>query len=144
MSGPPPKPRATRRRRNRASAARELFPAPGATAPDLPAERDWHTLTARWWADVWASPMASEYLDADVHGLFRLAVLVDDYWRAESPTARRDLAGEIRLQGQAFGLTPLDRRRLEWTVGQVEDRGRANSQRVSDSAKGDPRLRLAQ
>jgi hypothetical protein len=82
-----------------------LAPASTAEPPELPAERDWHTLTARWWADVWASPMAGEYLDADVHGLFRLALLVDDYWLASSPTGRRDLAGEIRLQGQAFGLS---------------------------------------
>jgi hypothetical protein len=89
--------------------------------------------------------MASEYLDADVHGLFRLAVLVDDYWCAGSPSGRKELAGEIRLQGQAFGLTPLDRRRLEWTVGQVEDRGRSNSERARNKpADGDPRLRLAQ
>jgi hypothetical protein len=144
VRGSPPKPAGTRRRRNRASTARELSPAPTASGPELPAERDWHTLTARWWADVWSSPMAGEYLDADVHGLFRLAVLVDDYWRAETPTARKDLAGEIRLQGQAFGLTPLDRRRLEWTVGQVEDRGRTTSTRVHKASKDDPRLRLAQ
>ncbi len=114
----------------------------GVLAPELPGEREWHSLTVAWWGDVWASPMASEYLAADRHGLFRLAMLVDDYWLASSPTGRRDLAGEIRLQGQAFGLTPLDRRRLEWTVGQVEDRDRPNASRVSDLA-GDPRLRLA-
>jgi hypothetical protein len=79
MPGPPPKPAATRRRRNRASTARELAAVSAVEAPGLPAERDWHRLMVRWWADVWASPMASEYLDADVHGLFRLAVLVDDY-----------------------------------------------------------------
>jgi hypothetical protein len=107
----------------------------------LPAERDWHELTGRWWADVWASPMAGEYLDADAHGLFRLAVLVDDYWLAGSPSARKELAGEIRLRGQAFGLTPLDRRRLEWTVAQAEDR--TERRRRPESAPGDPRLRLA-
>lgn len=60
--------------------------------------------------------MAAEYLDADVHGLFRLAVLVDEFWTEPTPK----LAGEIRLQQQAFGLTPLDRRRLEWSIEQVE------------------------
>jgi hypothetical protein len=106
-------------------------------APKLPAERTWHALTLRWWADVWASPMASEYLAADVHGLFRLAVLVDDYWCAGSPSGRKELAGEIRLQGQAFGLTPLDRRRLEWTVGQVEGRTEASASPSARTATRD-------
>jgi hypothetical protein len=100
----------------------------------LPAERDWHELTGPWWEDVWSSPMAAEYLAADRHGLFRLAVLVDDYWLAGSPSARRELAGEIRLQGQAFGLTPLDRRRLEW---------RLRRPRTAPSASGDPSPRRA-
>lgn len=73
-------------------------------------------MTKRWWHDVWASPMSSEYLRADEHGLFRLAVLVDMFWVEPS----RELAAEIRIQQQAFGLTPLDRRRLEWNIEQVE------------------------
>ena len=60
--------------------------------------------------------MAEEYLRADEHALYRLAVLIDDYWT--KPTAV--LAGEIRLEQQAFGLTPLDRRRLEWSIEQVQ------------------------
>ena len=118
---------------------------PTGSRPELPAEREWHPLTVRWWADVWGSPMAGEYLDADVHGLFRLALLVDDYWNAGTPSARKELAEEIRLQGQAFGPTPLDRRRLEWTVGQVERRDQAHgkSPGPSSASKRDPRLKLA-
>ena len=44
-----------------------------------------------------------------------LADLMDLYWYG-----KRDLAGEIRLQGQCFGLTPIDRRRLQWEVQRVE------------------------
>jgi len=60
--------------------------------------------------------MAEEYLRVDRHALFRLALLIDLYWT--EPT--KELAGEIRLEQQAFGLTPLDRRRLEWTIERVE------------------------
>ena len=60
--------------------------------------------------------MAEEYLRADEHALYRLAVLIDNYWT--KPSA--GLASEIRLEQQAFGLTPLDRRRLEWSIEQVQ------------------------
>ena len=60
--------------------------------------------------------MAEEYLRADEHALYRLAVLIDSYWI--KPNA--GLASEIRLEQQAFGLTPLDRRRLEWSIEQVQ------------------------
>lgn len=89
---------------------------PRLRAPSLPDSREWNAMTKRWWHDVWASPMSSEYLRADEHGLFRLAVLVDMFWVEPS----RELAAEIRIQQQAFGLTPLDRRRLEWNIEQVE------------------------
>ena len=60
--------------------------------------------------------MADEYLDADVHGLYLLTELVDRFWR--QPTTA--LAAEIRQQRLAYGLTPIDRRRLEWTVAKLE------------------------
>lgn len=74
--------------------------------------------------------MATEYVRADAHALFRLAVLVDMFWI--EPSAK--LAAEIRLQQQAFGLTPLDRSRLEWSIEhteQAKDRGeRKRSERA--------------
>src|SRR3712207_4512234 len=108
----PPKHPSTRARRNRTSTAAQLRRDPTVKAPKLP-DRPWHEQTAAWWADVWASPMAPEFDDSDRHGLLALAVLVDDFWTAETPTLRRDLAGEIRLQTQRFGLSPIDRRRLQ-------------------------------
>jgi hypothetical protein len=60
--------------------------------------------------------MAGEYLEADLEGLFVLADLVDTYWRA--PDVKT--AAEIRQQRQCFGLTPIDRRRLEWIVQRVD------------------------
>jgi hypothetical protein len=46
--------------------------------------------------------MATEYDAADVHGLLQLAVLVDDFWRAETPRDRQVAGAEIRLQGVRF------------------------------------------
>lgn len=115
-----PKDPKTRQRRNKTSTARRLSGVPDDfPVPKLPAGRRWLKATRTWWDDVWASPMASEFVDGrvDVHGLFMLAVLVDDFWREPSAS----LAAEIRLQRQCFGLTPIDRRRLQWEIDRGED-----------------------
>lgn len=96
--------------------------------PSLPSSRAWLPETVAWWEDVWASPMAAEFHESDTHGLLVLAALIDHFWT--EPDAK--LAGEIRLQRQSFGLTPYDRRRLEWTIesaDQAKDRGRARRAR---------------
>lgn len=121
----PPLPKAPelRQRRNK-SATKATLPSEGPERRRLPhlprraeGETPWHTMTRAWWHDVWHSPMAGEYVQADVHALYRLAVLIDAFWH--QPT--QQLASEIRLQQQAFGLTPIDRRRLEWQVAQTEE-----------------------
>jgi len=65
--------------------------------------------------------MAPEFDTSDLHGLLMLALLVDDFWLAESPSSRSKLAAEIRQQSQRFGLSPLDRRRLQWEIERVSD-----------------------
>ncbi len=78
----------------------------------------WHPMVVAWWKDLWSSPMANEYVESDKHGLFLLAVLHDQFWC----TGEREIAGEIRLQEQRFGLSPMDRRRLQWQVATTEER----------------------
>lgn len=140
MKGPMPKPRHLRQRRNRVT-TEAVLSAEGSSrkqAPQLrPRDRLWHPMTKSWWHDVWHSPMADEFLEADLHGLYRLAVLIDAFWL--QPT--KELAAEIRLQQTAYGLTPIDRRRLQWEVERVE-KGRRHPAPVPQSA--DPRegLRL--
>lgn len=130
-----------RARRNKAATAATLSSGvPEGSRPELPAGREWHPLTLSWWHDLWASPMAGEYHESDRHGLFILAALVDAFWTMPS----KDLAAEIRLQRQAFGLTPYDRRRLEWTIESVDeaqDRGRQRRarQQVKAPDADDPR-----
>ena len=65
--------------------------------------------------------MAAEYDATDVHGLLQFAVLVDNLWRAETPRDRQAASAEIRLQGLRFGLSPIDRRRLQWEIGRSEE-----------------------
>lgn len=120
MPGPAPKDASTRRRRNKTSTAATLTANPDIVAPDLP-EVDWHPQTLDWWADIWSSPMAPEYDDSDIHGLYLLALLVNDFWTATTGKERTALAAEIRLQSQRFGLSPIDRRRLQWEIERTEE-----------------------
>lgn len=61
--------------------------------------------------------MAQEFVQSDVNELLLLASLVDAYWSS----GNTELLSEIRLQRQCFGLTPIDRRRLQWQVTQTDE-----------------------
>lgn len=83
--------------------------------PTIPV-RHAHPRTQAWWRSVWTSPMAGQYTAPDVEGIAMLCLVVEDFWRADTTTARREAAAEIRQQSQRFGLSPIDRRRLQWTL----------------------------
>ena len=111
-------------------------PAQGATPP-LPNldGREWHPLTLTSWQNAWASPMASRWLDSDVDAMGRLALLWDEFY--QRPDAR--MLAEIRLQEQRFGLSPLDRSRLQWEVSRAEDAERRQPKPVTRTGAADPR-----
>lgn len=115
MASAVPKPAATRQRRNVRSTAASLEAAP-ATRVDLPPEYEWHALTRSWWTTIWDSPMAGEWVDADVPGLLVLASLVDQFWL----TGEAKVAAEMRQQQREYGLSPLSRRQLQWEVRRLE------------------------
>lgn len=137
-------------RRNKSTTRATLVPQSGAvTVPDLPElgeDHAWHRMTLAWWRDVWSSPMAPEYDESDIHGLFLLAALVNEFWT--SPT--QALAAEIRLQRQCFGLSPIDRRRLQWEIERTDEaqekgqrrRAAAKPRPVSQDQQADPRSGL--
>ena len=137
MPGPIPKSAITRQRRNKKSTAATLKAEGGELREVPPMPEEWHNMTKAWWEDVWRSPMADEFIEADKHGLYRLAVLVNEFW--EHPS--KDLHAEIRLGQQAFGLTPIDRRRLQWEVGRAESASRKKPP-AKPRAGDDPRERL--
>lgn len=119
----PPAPKRNPARRNRSTTKATLSVIHQVEMPPLPDGIEWHPLTWAWWRDVWASPMAPEYDPSDIHGLYVLASLIDRYWRKPSAI----YAAEIRMQRQCFGLSPIDRRRLQWEIertDEAQDRGR--------------------
>lgn len=74
MPGPVGKHPSVRGRRNVSSTKATLSVDHDIEAPELPENIAWHSMVSRWWNDIWASPMAPEYTDSDVNGLFRRAV----------------------------------------------------------------------
>lgn len=122
-------------RRNKSATRATLSLVHDVEAPALPEGREWHSQTTAWWSDIWASPMAPEFDDSDRHGLFALAVLVDDFWMADKPSTRAALSAEIRLQRQCFGLTPIDRRRLQWEIERGEDADERTQKRKAAARK---------
>lgn len=146
---PTPKSAALRQRRNKTVTAATISADEGRDVPELPARTDgcdWHPMVMEWWESVWRSPMASEYLDADMRGgLYLLADLYQVRWNATSHTGLIEAAKEIRLQEVRFGLTPIDRRRLQWEVERGEQAAEKVSQRrqtkraQKESKGGDPR-----
>ncbi len=135
MPGPAPKHPSTRARRNKTSTNAVLTSDHAIVAPELP-DFGWHPMTVAWWRDIWASPMAPEYDDSDRHGLFQLAMLVNDFWIAETVRERRELAAEIRQQGQRFGLSPIDRRRLQWEIERTEEAQEKGTKRRAKTPAG--------
>ncbi len=147
MPGPVPKDPSARQRRNRTSTAAVLTAQTGAEVPEL--GLDVLPRTAAWWRDVWTSPMAGEFDATDYHGLAMLAALVDAFWRAATnPSPLADplkLLAEIRQQSQRYGLSPIDRRRLQWEIERTEE-ARAHGERRRSAGRpassGDPRATL--
>ena len=131
--GPPPKPDHLRQRRNKNPTSAVLpteESSAGNEVPELPErepdkdgkKQDWHPMVREWWASVWRSPMASEYLDTDMKGgLYLLADLHQLRWTLRDSMALNQVATEIRLQEVRFGLSPVDRSRLRWVISQGEE-----------------------
>ena len=148
MPGPPPKTPGLRQRRNRASTRATLPSEADASGrevpplPVLPGKAKWHQQVLEWWQVIWQSPMAAEFLHADRQALYRLARLHQDFWRARSAKARSQFSAAICREEVRFGLSPIDRRRLQWEVEKGEvaaNRTETRRKRKRPDPKKDPR-----
>lgn len=154
MRGRIPKPAHMRQHRHKA-ATRATLPSPEVAArnkvPVLPprerSSERWHEKVVQWWDSVWRSPMAQEFLDSDVRGgLYLLAELYQALWAGEQKDVAK-VAAEIRQQEVRFGLSPIDRRRLQWEIerGDQADERTQRRRSLRDVEGKDPRevLRVA-
>jgi len=141
-----------RARANKASTRATLSADHDIEPPPLPDEMPWHPLTRQWWNDLWKSPMAPEYTHMDIHGLYRVAMLMNDFWLAETPKQRSEIQVRLEKADADFGTNPLARRRLEWQIEATEDskakgkkrRGEERPPAPQPDASNDPRLKLVQ
>lgn len=132
-----PKPASTRARRNRTATAATLRAVLNPTIPDLPPGYDWHERTRAWWMDVWSSPMAPEYDSSDAHGLYVMALLLNQMWdEGAKPTGRVNTAAEIRLWVAEYGLSPIARRRLQWEIDRGDEAVERTGKRREARAQG--------
>src|SRR5687767_10015919 len=117
--GPAPKPSFLRQRTNRKPGASTITAPVKPKIPPLehPNGMLWHPATVAAWQEFFESPMAGEWLATDITGLVMLAVCYDKFYQ----TGDIEYIKEIRLQRQYFGLTPLDRSRLQWEVARGEE-----------------------
>lgn len=141
--GPAPKPSHLRQRVNKKAGATVLEARPDAVIPELgarPDGRPWHELTEKAWREFFESPMASEWIQTDITGLEMLAALYDGFYK----TGDLEYLKEIRLQRPNFGLTPLDRTRLQWEIARTSEAER-KQQSPQKRPTSDPRkvLRMA-
>ncbi len=134
-----PKPAHMRQNRTKKAGATTLQEQEQVSPPKLqnPDKRKFHKLTKEWWKRVWESPMAGEYLPTDIDGLARIAILVDEYYK----NPKKDILAEIRLQESRFGLSPIDRSRLQWEVakGEEAERKRKPPKQEHPASGKDPR-----
>lgn len=75
--------------------------------------------------------MSSEFAHGDEPALFRLVILVNSFWTKKN----LEVAKEIRMMEREFGLTPLSRRRLEWTIAETEETQDRHEENRSKRAK---------
>jgi len=144
MGGSPVKHPSARQRRNRASTNTVLHvaqPDEDVFIPKLyrhPSEEGWDPLTLRWWVEVWRSPMRTEFTDADREGLMMLALVVNDFFTARNPRERLLSLAEVRLQSVRYGLSPIDRRRLQWEVEHTDEAVRRGRRQRGEAAAAVP------
>ena len=151
MPGPLPKNPEMRARRNKSSSRAILTLTPDTRMigkPNLPRlktkdneDMEWHPMARKFWEDIWESPMSAEFTHGDEPALFRLVFLVHCFWNKPNIQTSK----EISALEKEFGLTPMSRRRLEWTIAQSEDAkgkhelNRAKRAKMVDGEFLDPR-----
>lgn len=110
---PSPKPPGQRVRRNKDQPQWKTLPAARPfTPPDAPEQ--WSEATRDWWERIWASPMATLWIDSDVPNLLGLGDLM------ELPKKSAEHYAEIRQMRAHYGLTPASRKSLMWNITQAE------------------------
>ena len=86
--------------------------------PKLPLEHGikWLKITREWWATIWASPMATQWQDADVPGLVEMAMFRQWMFTTGRFEDQMKLADQVQKRADKFGLSPKGRKDLRWVI----------------------------
>jgi len=103
------KPPGQRVRRNKDQPKWQTLPAAARFTPP-PAPAHWSEQTRDWWRLIWASPMATVWIESDVPNLVALGDLM------ELPKKSAEHYAEIRQMRAHYGLTPASRKSLMWLI----------------------------
>lgn len=80
---------------------------------------DWNPAVKRWWHDIWSSPMSSEFVKADIHGLYMACYYMHESLNPFYKLSDRLAAGRAwENQVKNYGLNPSARESLRWQVAQ--------------------------
>jgi hypothetical protein len=157
MPGPQPKPDKIRRAKKSTSA--ELVADPNREFPPLPAfppvpqkkdretgdllpQEPWHPMAREFWNDVWTGPTGSQYTSVDAHGLLSVATLIHRMYSTDDLDVFQKCVAEIRLQSRRFGLDPMARASLNWTV--ADSKGAVEKQEEREAKRKAARERRAE
>jgi hypothetical protein len=90
--------------------------------PGLPERpQGWAWFSEFWWDAIWSSPMSKEWHpETDYFNVVRALTHFDDWWTAETATERQKADNLFDKAVAKLGLTPYDRRRLEWQIEQAK------------------------
>lgn len=91
----------------------------------------WHQAALESWKEIYSSPMIDEFLEADAGAIRQLLVLETDFWeRAERGANIALVSAEITRVRKLFGLLPMGRRSLQWTIAQTRETVRRTGPRA--------------
>lgn len=143
VRGRPRKEGATRPERRKVN--KYLEPQPEAKVPPLPPAQDWIQADTwplpvrQWWNDIHRSPMSSEYVEADLPGLYAAASYL-----AQGLDPKNKLAERLKLLQawestiKAYGGSPVARENLKWQISQGEQ-AEQRTKKIRERAKPEPK-----
>jgi hypothetical protein len=118
--GPLKKPDDQRARSNSNPAALKVIHSEPAEQPSLPElmpnGEPWPQRTLDWWRMWSKDPLAADFRAVDWSELLDLSVIHGQFWSGDIK-----VAGELRLRGAKFGVTPEDRARLRITFAAADE-----------------------
>lgn len=117
--------------------ASDWIPSPLDGEGDYPSEEVWSKPVVAWWESIWTSPMSSEFVDADIHGLYMACVYLHESLNPYYKVTDRLKMGQAWEKAiQAYGLTPTARESLRWAISQgTQAENRTNQIRSQQRAE---------